>query len=295
MRLAYAHPFHSALDHVHHVGGIDWLHDWTFDPTFLVPLLLALLYFRGVRRHRALGGKRFPPWRQACVAAAVLIAFIALDSPLDTLADWSFTAHMMQHELLMVLSVPIMLVGQPFLPVLWGTPEWFRKRAFVWLARRRAVRFTVKWATHPVTGLLAYWALVWIWHVPALYDAAYYNDGIHYAEHLSFVLGSGLFWWDIVSPFPFQARLNVFLRVMMIFLSEVPNIALSALITFSDTVLYAYAGLPGFWGLTMLQEQQVGGLLMWIAMGAMARLVAALLVLHGYVRVEEAKEPWNQP
>lgn len=288
MTIAYAH---AGLDHVHHVGGISLLTDWTFDPTFLVPLLAAILYFRGIRRYRRRGGQRFPVWRQVFFGAGVLWSFVALDSPVDTLADWSFSWHMIQHELLMVFAVPCLLLGTPFLPVVWGLPEGFRRRVFIPFARSRAVQAVLKTLTHPVAGLLAYTALVWLWHLPRFYDAAYRNDAIHYGQHFAFVVGAFLFWWNIVTPYPFPSRINVFLRILLVILSEVPNIALSALITFADTVIYAYKELPGFWGLTMLEEQQLGGLLMWVGFGASIRLIAALAVLAVYVREEEAKEP----
>jgi putative membrane protein len=291
MTILYAH---SGLDHVHHVGGINFLTDWTFDPTFLIPLAAAILYWRGIRRYRRKGGRRFPPWRQACFGAGIFFSFLALDSPVDTLADWSFTWHMIQHELLMVFAVPCLLLGTPFLPVVWGLPEGFRRRVFVPFARAPAVHRVLKSVTHPVAGLLAYTAVVWIWHLPRFYDAAYANDFIHYGEHFSFVLGAFLFWWNVVTPYPFPAQVNVFLRILLIILSEVPSIALSALITFADTAMYAYGALPGFWGLTMLEEQQIGGLLMWVGFGTGVRLAAALTVLAVYVRAEEAKEPWKR-
>jgi putative membrane protein len=257
-------------------------------------LLAAILYFRGICRYRLRGGRRFPAWRQVFFGAGVLWSFLALDSPIDTLADWSFSWHMIQHELLMVFAVPCLLLGTPFLPVVWGLPEGFRRRVFVPFARARATQAVLKTITHPVSGLLAYAGLVWIWHLPRIYDWALANDGVHLLQHLSFVVGAFLFWWNIITPYPFPSRINVFLRILLVILSEVPNIALSALITFADTVMYGYKVLPGFWGLTMLEEQQIGGLMMWVGFGASIRLIAALAVLAVYVREEEAKEPWRR-
>lgn len=291
MTTVYAH---SGLDHVHHVGGISLLTDWTFDPTFLIPLAAALLYWRGIRRYRRKGGRGFPLWRQAFFGAGVCWSFLALDSAVDTLADWSFTWHMIQHELLMEFAVPCLLLGTPFLPVVWGLPEGFRRRVFAPFARARPVQRVLKAVTHPVAGLLAYTAAVWIWHLPRFYDAAYGDNLIHYGEHFSFVLGAFLFWWNVITPYPFPSRINVFLRMLVIALSVVPYIALSALITFADTAMYAYRALPGFWGLTMLEEQQLGGLLMWVGLGMSIRLFAALAVLAVYAREQEAKEPWKR-
>lgn len=287
MSLAYAH----GGDHVHQVGGVNWLTDWTLDPTFVVPLGLALLYFRGLRRYRRQGGRRFSRWRQAAMVLGVVFPATALLSPVDTLSDWSFTWHMLQHELLMSFTVPAILLSQPFLPVVWGLSEVVRQRVFIPVARSLAVQSVLRFITHPVVGLVAYSVALISWHFPFLYDAALRNEAIHIVQHFSFLLGAGLFWWGIITPYPFQARLHVFLRIMLVFVSEIPNIALSALITFSETVLYAYRELPGFWGGSMLHDQQVGGLLMWVGIGATVRLFAALAVLVIYARAEERKEP----
>jgi cytochrome c oxidase assembly factor CtaG len=288
MSLAFAH---STADHVHQVGGISLLTDWSADPIFLIPLVGALLYFRGLRRYRSLGGRRFSRWRQGSLLLGLAVTALALLSPIDRLADWSFTWHMLQHELLMALAVPALLLGQPFLPVVWGLPRLVRRRLFIPLARTPLVRWVLRVATRPVVGLAAYTVAVWAWHSPGLYDAALASDAVHYLEHLSFVLGAALFWWNVITPYPFPARLNVFLRVLLVMVSEIPNVALSAMITFSDTVLYSYGRLEGFWGVGMLEEQQLGGVLMWVAVGATVRLCAAMAILIAYGRAEEAKEP----
>ena len=221
----------------------------------------------------------------------VFFPAVALLSPLDTLSDWSFTFHMFQHELLMSFTVPAILLSQPFLPVVWGLPEGFRRRVFIPFARHARVQATLRLLTHPVVGLIAYSVALLSWHFPFLYDAAYRNDWVHYGQHFTFIAGAGLFWWGIVTPYPFQARLHVFLRIMLVFVSEVPNIVLSAMITFSESVIYAYRNLEGFWGVSMLEEQQMGGLLMWVGIGATVRLSAALIVLIVYARAEALKEP----
>jgi putative membrane protein len=287
MSLAYAH----GGDHVHQVGGVSLLTDWTLDPAFLVPLLIALLYFRGLRRYRRQGGRRFSPWRQGAMGLGVFFPAVALLSPLDILADWSFTFHMFQHELLMSFAAPALLLSQPFLPVVWGLPEGFRRRVFIPFARNRRVQAAARFLTHPVVGLIAYSAALLLWHMPFLYDAAFLNDWVHYGQHFSFIAGAALFWWGIVTPYPFQPRLHVFLRIMLVFVSEVPNIVLSAMVTFSDSVIYAYGNLEGFWGASMLHDQQMGGLLMWVGVGATVRLAAALMVLIVYARAEALKEP----
>jgi cytochrome c oxidase assembly factor CtaG len=198
---------------------------------------------------------------------------------------------MFQHELLMSFAVPAMLLSQPYLPVVWGLPAVVRCWVFIPVARNSGVQAFFRTLTHPVVGLGAFTTVMVVWHMPPFYDAALLNDNIHYLEHLSFVVGAGLFWWGIITPYPFQPRLHFFLRIMLVFVSELPNVAISAMIAFAENVIYAYSVLPGFWGETMLEDQHVGGLLMWVGLGATIRLSAALVVLIIHARQEEQNEP----
>ena len=288
MTLAYAHSgaAHSAAA----APQLSLLADWSFDPTFVVPLLLALLYFKGLVRYWRRGGRRFPLWRPALLVAGVGVLAIALMSPVDLLAEVSFTWHMAQHDLLMLVGLPLILLGAPFIPVVRGLPPALRRRAFIPLARQGAVRALLRFVTHPLVALVLYEATVVAWHFPGLYDAALFGPWPHYGMHFSFIVTGVCFWWHIVTPYPFPSRLHHFLRIGMLFASAIVNGTLSAMIVFSDEVLYGYAFQPGFWGLSMLDDQAIGSGLMWV-MGDMLRLVAITFIFAAYARQENAKEP----
>jgi len=128
------------------------------------------------------------------------------------------------------------------------------------------------------------------WHFPRLYDRALFSEGLHYGMHFSFIFTALLFWWNLISPHPFPSRLHMLLRMLMLFASSVVNTALSSIITFSPTILYGYEMLPGFWGLSMQEDQLVGGALMW-TMGAMLRLFAISVLFFVYVRQENLRNP----
>jgi cytochrome c oxidase assembly factor CtaG len=288
MNLAYAH---GGVEHTAAVAPhASLLTDWSFDPTFLVPLLVALLYFKGYLRYRRRGGRRFPLWRPALFATGVTVVALALMSPIDVLADYSFTWHMAQHDLLMLVAVPLILLGAPFIPVVRGLPLAVRRYAFIPIARQGAVRLVLRFVTHPLVALVLYEATVVAWHFPGLYDAALFGPWVHYGMHASFIVMGVCFWWHIVTPYPFPSRLHHFLRIGMLVASSIVNGALSALIVFADKVLYGYEFLPGFWGLTMLDDQAIGSGLMWV-MGDMLRLAAITVIFAAYAMQEEAKEP----
>lgn len=305
MTLAYAHGLetpsfsevaHSAARLATHAGPWTGPHislfDWSLDPTFLVTFVLAVLYFKGFVRYRRQGGRQIPIWRAVLFGTGVAVIGIALMSPIDVLADYSFTFHMLQHELLMMVGAPLILLGAPFIPVVRGLPAGFRRRWFIPFARWRPARWVATRATRPLVALIIFEAVIVLWHMPLFYNLALYNDVIHDGlMHPSFVIAAMLFWWHIITPYPFRSRLHMFLRMAMLVASAIVNGAVGSLIALSSSVLYGYGQLRGFWGVSMLQEQHLGGLLMWI-MGDMLRVVAITILFAVYVARENAKEPY---
>jgi cytochrome c oxidase assembly factor CtaG len=264
--------------------------EWTFDPTFLVPLLVAGLYLRGLRAYRGGGRSLFRPWRLAMLALGVLVSAVALMGPVDNLSDYSFTWHMVQHMLIAQVSVPLILLAAPFLPVVHGLPEGFRRRWFIPFANHAGVRRVLSTATHPVVAFVSYVMALWAWHAPPAYDAALNNDAVHFVEHLCFVVTSLQMHWHIVNPFPFRSRMHYLVRMGFLFVITVQNGALAALITFAERILYGYDKFTSFWGMTMLEDQLLGGLVMWVG-GGMMHLTAILIVFIVYAVEEERKEP----
>lgn len=290
MNIAHAHggAKHPGLGESSPVE-IPWF-DWTFDPVFLIPLLLAVLYFRGYLKYRLRGGRVFPSWRPPLFALGVLVLAAALLSPIDGLADHSFIWHMAQHDLMTLIGVPLVLLGAPFIPVVRGIPVGLRRAVFIPLARNPFLRAAAWRLTHPLVALLLFELTLLFWHFPPLYDRALFNEGVHYGMHFSFIFTAMLFWWNLINPHPFPSRLHLLMRMLMLFGSSVVNTALSSIITFAPTPLYGYELLHGFWGLTMKEDQLIGGALMW-TMGAMLRLGAITILFFVYVHQENLKEP----
>ena len=289
MPLAYAHaPGEAALPAL--PQGAALLLEWTLDPIMLVPLLVAWLYFRGLRDYRRHGRSLFRAWRPLLLGLGLGVAALALLGPIDRLSDYSFAWHMVQHMLIAQVSVPLMLLGAPFLPVVRGLPARFRQGLFVPFARSEAVRRLFRAATHPAVAFVCYVGALWAWHYPPAYDLALDHEGVHYFEHFCFFATSLQMHWHIVNPYPFRSRLHYLVRMAYLFVVTVQNGALGALITFSNAPLYAYGKLESFWGLTMADDQVVGGLLMWVG-GGMMHLTAILIVFIVYAVEEERKEP----
>jgi putative membrane protein len=243
----------------------DWLTSWSWDPLVSVSLAISAgLYARGlVRLWRTPAGRRaVRPWQVAAFAAGWLSLVVALVSPLDVLSDILFSAHMTQHELLMVIAAPLMVLGRPFIVMLWAFGSEQRQHLTGW-TRRAPVERTWHGLTGPVTVWVLHAVALWVWHLPVLYEAALRSDAVHVGQHLSFFVTAALFWWAIVHGR--YGRVGYGVAVLFVFSTALHSGALGALFTFASRVMYPlYAGRSAAFGVDPLHDQQLAGLIMWI-------------------------------
>jgi putative membrane protein len=205
--------------------------------------------------------------------------FVALVSPLDSLADgYLFSAHMAQHLLLMMVAVPLMMLG---------IPRWM----YAWAISRGWPRCALGWVTRPVPAFLIFNATLALWHLPRLYGLALENEGVHILQHMMLLVGAGIGWWPVVGHFPSAApRPSPGVRVLYLFLQGLPATALAALITFAPNPLYAfYVEAPRVWGISPEADQMWSGLLMWMP-GAMVYLAAATVIFLRWFADDGAPE-----
>jgi cytochrome c oxidase assembly factor CtaG len=254
----------------HAVANVGW-RTWTVEPGVALPLIVtAVAYAYGTwRLWRAAGtGAGISRLQASAFAVGCLALVAALMSPLDALSDALFSAHMIQHELLMVVAAPLMVFAAPGLAFMWALPAHSRKRLFESIRRPHVV---AAWAvvTAPATVWLLHAVAVWVWHLPELYEAALENDIVHAAQHLSFFATAALFWWGIAHSR--YGRLGYGAAVLYVFATALHSGVLGALLTFSATVWYptyaTTAAGSGAWGLTPLEDQQLAGLIMWVPAG----------------------------
>ena len=238
--------------------------------------LLAIVYGTGITRL----------WRHAGFGRGIrlfdVIAFffgwltlvVALSSPLDELSEQSQMAHMIQHELLMVIAAPLVAISLPLVAALWAMPPRMR-RAAIDTASTHAVARTWRLLTLPVSVFLLYGIALWIWHMPALYDAALEHEPVHVVQHLCFFGTATLFWWGIAHGR--YGRVGYGAAVVYVFATAVHSGVLGALLTFSPNVWYSPYVESHHAGTSALEDQQLAGLLMWIPAGI--TFVAGGLVL----------------
>lgn len=267
---------------------------WTRDP--LVLMMLAVsggLYVRGLRHlwSRAGVGQGIRKWEAGAFAAGWLSLAVALVSPLDRLSDILFSAHMAQHEVLMLISAPLLVLGRSLLGFLWAFEPKRRERIG---SRAQSPGAIAVW--HALTGPLAVWVLhglaLWIWHVPRLYEAALADDFVHGIQHLCFFVTAALFWWALVHGR--FGRIGYGIAVFYVFTTALHSSILGALLTFAPRLWYPlYEARAARWSLDALQDQQLAGLLMWIPAGVIF-LVLGLALFAAWLGQAERRVAHTQ-
>ena len=219
-----------------------------------------------------------PGWRAGSFLLGLLSLWIALASPFDTFSGFVVTAHMLQHMMLMMVAPPLILLGAPLIPLVRGLPV-FAAREFAgpFLNWRVAIRVGNA-LTQPLVALLLMGAVMFAWHTPRLYELALASGSWHEVEHTCFFLTSLLFWWPVVQPWPSHPGWPRWTMVPYLLLADVQNTALSAILVFSDRVLYpSYATVPRLFAFSAQQDQAAAGAIMWVV-GSLAFVVPALVI-----------------
>jgi putative membrane protein len=194
---------------------------------------------------RAAGGGRAVLW-----AAGLLCLAVALISPVDHLGEEFASFHMIQHLLIADLA-PICLTL--------GLTKWLLRPA---TRRIHRIERAAGPLGHPAFGVVAYVGVMWLWHVPALYDAALHDPLVHTLEHLSFGVAGLLYWWHLLSPIRSRMRLGGLGPIMYMASTKILVGFLGILLAFSPDLLYAYDWPGTKWGLDPLDDQHVAGLIM---------------------------------
>lgn len=262
-------------------GGRTLEDDWAPGLTIVLPLAaIAGLYAVGALRvwGRIARGRHARLRDNLLFASGWAVLALALLSPLHTLSERLFAAHMIEHELLMVGAAPLLVVSRPLAVLLWGLPRSWRKilaqaghASFV--AGSRAL------LSRPLIATLLHGVAIWLWHVPSLFEAALTEGTLHYLQHASF-LGSGLLFWWALLPRSRQNR-SCGVAIMHLFFTAMHTGALGVLLVLAPDLWYPDNATAGeLWGLSPLEDQQLAGLVMWVPAGlvyAGAALVLAAL------------------
>jgi putative membrane protein len=253
--------------------------EWLSDPFVLVPLAFftGLYLWRFVHARREAGGRGAGPLQLLAFAGALIALLVALVSPLDGLGeDYLFSAHMVQHVLLGDIAPLLALLAL--------------SRVILRPATRRLVRVEKALGplANPVTGIVLWLVFMYLWHVPALYDAAAQNALIHLLEHASFFAAGVALWWPLVQPVPMRRPLTGMQPLAYIASAKGGLAALGLYLAWSSTPLYPYyETTPRIWGLSPIEDQNVGGVIMMVEQSFTLVLVMVALFVAMLSRSEE--------
>jgi cytochrome c oxidase assembly factor CtaG len=271
----------TALQAFAHITGetgkqhVLWHVDW-----LLIGVLscLAYVYWRGLRALPTprLENIKLCKRRQSYFIAAWLTLVVALASPVDAMGEVLFSAHMVQHELILLVAAPLLILSKPVSAMMRGLPRVaalavgkLLKNTNVAGVWRLLVSAPSAWFIHAL-GL-------WGWHLPGLFNAGLRSNSVHVIQHISFLLIALIFWYGMIN----SRQSHPAAAVVYLFTTAIHASLLGALMTFSPTVWYSpYLATTWQWGLSPLTDQQLGGLIMWMPAGIVFIVAALILMLQ---------------
>ena len=270
------------------------LTDWSFEPSVVVGVLLAaFLYWRGVLYSRPRGlARHWRWWQGVSFTAGLLVVFIALESVLDELADQLLWAHMVQHELLVIVAAPLLLLGAPVWPAWRGVPLPARRIALGWVVQQgwpRRIWHTIsRWLTVPAVAWVLFNGVFAGWHIPALYDYALENQPVHVLEHMLFLAVALIFWAQVIPSRPMKPRMSYPQQAIYLGAAGLFSNVMGAVFTFSTAPMYPfYAALPRPAGsLALLADQHLAGAAMDVP-GMIIFFIATLSIIGLWLQADE--------
>jgi cytochrome c oxidase assembly factor CtaG len=270
------------------------LASWTLDlKTVCLLLAVAALYLRGWLRLRAELPRRYTTGKVACFAGGLLAILLAVASPVDTFGGLLLQAHMIQHLLLIMVAPPLLLLGQPVLPLLRGLPRSVFKDALGPFLSCRELKQFGRAMVHPIVSWCALATVITVWHLPPLYEIGLHSQAWHHTEHACFFGSAVLFWWPVIGVWPSHPVWPRWSMIPYLVLADLVNTGLSAVLSFSDHILYtSYQLAPRLWGISALDDQAAAGAIMWVP-GSIAFLVPAVIL--GMRALENGRANPRQP
>jgi len=241
----------------------------------LILVLIAIVYARGWRHLPSAYVSFIPGWRAASFCFGLFLIWVAAASPISSFDGRMLTAHMVQHLLLMTFAPPLIWLGEPAIPFLYGLPA--TRLVVRWPLMRQIARLL----GHPVFCWLAAAVALVLWHIPALLGLGMRSQMWHFTEHVTFLATGLLFWWPVVRPRSSVSRWPPWSMILYLFLATLPCDVLSGLLVFSDRIAYPiYLCMPQATTLSVLEDQQCAGALMWTSVTVVFLVAGTLLSMH---------------
>lgn len=253
---------------------------WPFAPELLIGVVIAaVLYIRGWQ-HRRDRTSAISGWRHFSFFAGLAALLVALQSPLDVLAEHSFTMHQFQHMFLRVIGPMLLMLAVPQVLLIAGMPEWLRARVLAPLLTSRTAGALFGFFAHPFVATFLLLAVPVFWHIPRFHDLSVLNVPVHYVMHITMLVSGMFFCWRVLDPRPAPQGASYATRIVMCWAVIAGNIPLGAYLTVKSVALYESYDTKGrLWGLSALADEQMGGMVIW-SPGSMMFAVLLLVVIR---------------
>ncbi len=266
---------------------------WTIPlwPTLGV-LIAGILYLRGWRVARATRPRELSLWRALCFFAGLLTLWLALASPLDALDEFLLVTHTLQHLMLMSIAPPLLLLGNPVVPLLRGLPRSFVSDELAPWMNSRVIRWPQDVFTNPVFGWTSMVLAMVVWHVPAAYELALRSNFWHQVEHGCYFFTSLAFWWYVIRPWPNQIRSSRWAAILYLASANFVLFFIGFIIVMDNRIIYpTYAHVPRLFGISAMADQKLAGSLM-LYIGLLVSIGALFVLLMQVVsEPSESTEP----
>ncbi|MCI0844886.1 MAG: cytochrome c oxidase assembly protein [Chloroflexi bacterium] len=259
--------------------------NWNPLPTLLL-LMAAYLYLNGLNNWRR-PSHPISRWQRASFFTGLFVIFIALQSPVANLAEHMLSFHQLQHFLLRMLGPLLVLLGAPLTPMLRGLPAWMLQGFVKPTVRHPLARAIYAKLTNPVISVSIFMGVLYLWQFPGGFNLALRNEFVHAIMHMTMMSSGFIFYWAVIDPAPRRSRVHYGVRVLYLGLIVIPNTLLGAVITFSKGIIYTgYEDVYQPFSMSLLTDQQIGGLLLWVPGDMMSILVAGIVMIMWYEREE---------
>ncbi len=260
---------------------------WQFSPEIVVlTLLLVAVYLRGMARRKRVRNP-LPPLRHVLFLSGVAVVFLALQSPIDPIAERLFSMHQVQHILLRMLGPMLIALSGPEGVLIAGLPGFARRNILAPVVSNRPVQVVFRVLTRPLVAFTLFLASLFIWQIPAIHNAAIENDALHYLMHVTMLAAGLVFFWLIFDRRDPPHSMRYGARLLMLVGTIVSNILIGSLTTLKSVVLYTAYDIDGrLFGLTPIADETTGGYIMWMPASMMC-IIAILIALHGWGKHEE--------
>ncbi len=278
--------FYSGLSNAHGTIAKDqsiWT-AWVYTPIITIPIIITVLVYMAGLLRRKQQGKPIHIFRGFIFLLGILSFYLALQSPLEPLSDHYFFNHQIEHLILRMFGPWLLILSMPMSTLIQGLPNWARRGMLKPILQNKLVYGVYRIFTQPYLATFLFIATLYVWQIPSLHENAILNQQLHDAMHFSMIFTAFFFWWIISDPRRSAARCSYGIRLFLLWAVTTFNSILGAIITMTRSLIYQVydQGIDAI-QMTAMEDQQYGGVILWVP-GGMMGVLGTAVVFYLWVR-----------